>query len=586
MDKEHSFWANSKEDENYIFIQLIELLKSLTNFTIYHYGTYEIQALKNISKNLSAKYQDCLGVLIDNSFNLLNVFTNNIYPPTYSNSLKEIARFLNFEWTDKKASGLQSTIWRYDWESNQDEKLKDKLIRYNIEDCKALMILLDWVCTIPKSTDEKFKQNSIYKWSNDKFIVDELVKINGFAYFNYQREKVLLKSYPKIAKQQKLITIQKAKTQTKKPNKIIEIPRPVECPQCKGTAFNKHDKHKRFVTDLIVSKSGIKKFITLYHTSRYKCRNCGKKVISSEIIGKSKYGRTLLCWITNQMVLYRMSYKNISDQLKEFFSINFLPSSIVRFKSMFSSFYEFAYNEIINNVKNSQLIHIDETIFHIRNETCYVWVFTNIDTVFYLFKPSREAEFLKGLLVNFKGVLISDFYAGYDAVKCPKQRCLIHLIRDLNDDLVKHQLNNEFKTIVLNFSKLLTGIMDTINRFGLKKRNLNKHKKSVEIFFKSLDKMDFETELCTKWQKRFHAIKNELFTFLNYDGIPWNNNNAEAAIKAFALYRKQTDGLSTKKGVEEYLTLLSIQQTCKYRGINFFEFIKSGEKSIEKFSMK
>ncbi len=45
-----------------------------------------------------------------------------------------------------------------------------------------------------------------------------------------------------------------------------------------------------------------------------------------------------------------------------------------------------------------------------------VWVFTNIDTIFYLFKPNRESDFLKELLADFKGVLISDFYPGYDAV--------------------------------------------------------------------------------------------------------------------------------------------------------------------------
>ena len=106
IDIEHSFWSNSKEEENCIFIQLIELLKPLKSFTIYHYGSYEIQALKNISKKLSVEYQDCLKVLMNNSFNLLNVFTHNIYPPTYSNSLKEIARFLKFGWSDKDASGL------------------------------------------------------------------------------------------------------------------------------------------------------------------------------------------------------------------------------------------------------------------------------------------------------------------------------------------------------------------------------------------------------------------------------------------------------------------------------------------------
>ena len=76
------------------------------------------------------------------------------------------------------------------------------------------------------------------------------------------------------------------------------------------------------------------------------------------------------------------------------------------------------------------------------------------------------------------------------------------------------------------------------------------------------------------------------FTFLNYDGIPWNNNNAEHAIKPFAAYRRELGGTFTEKGIKDYLILLSIQQTCKYRGLSFLEFLKLGEKSIEAYTKK
>jgi hypothetical protein len=301
---------------------------------------------------------------------------------------------------------------------------------------------------------------------------------------------------------------------------------------------------------------------------------------------RSKYGVNLQNWIINQMIQYRNSYNKISQQLKESFDIDFGSTSVLSTKTLFAKKYEPTFYEIINIVKNSSVIHIDETIFHIRNESCYIWVFANIDAVFYLFKPTRESDFLKELLIDFKGVLISDFYAGYDSMKCAKQRCLIHLIRDLNDDLVKNQFDHDFKIIVQNFSALMTGITNTINKFGLKKRNLNKHKKQTESFFKNIEVSEYQTEICLKWQKRFKSTKDELFTFLNYDGVPWNNNNAETAIKAVALYRREYDGLPTKNGIQKYLTLLSIQQTCKYQGINFFDFLKSGKISIYGTSKK
>jgi hypothetical protein len=43
-------------------------------------------------------------------------------------------------------------------------------------------------------------------------------------------------------------------------------------------------------------------------------------------------------------------------------------------------------------------------------------------------------------------------------------------------------------------------------------------------------------------------------------------------------------GSSTETGLEEYLTLLSICQTCKYMGVDFLDFTRSGEKDIHAFA--
>jgi len=47
----------------------------------------------------------------------------------------------------------------------------------------------------------------------------------------------------------------------------------------------------------------------------------------------------------------------------------------------------------------------------IKGETAYVWVFTSLEEVVYLYKETREGDFLQELLREFNGVLVSDFYA-------------------------------------------------------------------------------------------------------------------------------------------------------------------------------
>jgi hypothetical protein len=127
-------------------------------------------------------------------------------------------------------------------------------------------------------------------------------------------------------------------------------------------------------------------------------------------------------------------------------------------------------------------------------------------------------------------------------------------------------------------------MVETVDRHGLKRHYLRKHHLHVKRFYRQLGKNQCKGEPATKCKHRFEKNRDKLFTFLDYDGVPWNNNNAEHAIKAFARLRRVIEGLSTPKGIEEYLILLSVCQTCKYTGVDFLDFLRSGEQDIHAFA--
>ena len=203
----------------------------------------------------------------------------------------------------------------------------------------------------------------------------------------------------------------------------------------------------------------------------------------------------------------------------------------------------------------------------------------------YILSESREGEMAHKLLADFKGVLVSVFYTAYDSIDCPQQKCLIHLMRDLNDEVLNFPFDEQLKQIVIDFGDLIKPIIETVDRYGSKKHFLRKHAVRVEGFFHNLKLTDYQSETAIKCKDRFERNRDKLFTFLKYDGIPWNNNNAEHAVKAFAKLRDVIEGSSTAKGTEEYLTLLSVCQTCKYRGLDFLDFLRSGEKDIDVFAI-
>jgi hypothetical protein len=208
-----------------------------------------------------------------------------------------------------------------------------------------------------------------------------------------------------------------------------------------------------------------------------------------------------------------------------------------------------------------------------------VWVFTNLTTIAYVYAESREAATLESVLKGFSGVLVSDFYAAYDSLPCTQQKCLIHLMRDMNEGLRKNPFNEDLTLIAEKFGGLLRKIIETIDRYGLKARHLGKHKRAAADFTEYVATVKCKTEIASSLQRRIVRNRDKLFTFLSYDNVPWNNNNAEHGIHAFANLRNVML-TSTPKGTKEYAILLSIEQTLRYRGRSFMDFLRSGRTEL------
>jgi len=123
-----------------------------------------------------------------------------------------------------------------------------------------------------------------------------------------------------------------------------------------------------------------------------------------------------------------------------------------------------------------------------------------------------------------------------------------------------------------------------VDKFGLKARFLRKHKREVNQFYSVIELRQMTSTVAQHYRERFMKYREKLFVFLDHDGVPWNNNNAEHAIKPLAKYRTLVKRALQRKGLSSYLVLLSVYQTCEYRGLSFLDFLRSGEKDIYAFA--
>jgi len=591
---QYSFWADDSPEEQNMWADCLQTLSAIEIPRLIHYGSYETHFLKR----MRARYPKIgnrafLDQLISSAVNLLSVVYAHVYFPTYSNNLKEIARYLGFRWSDRAASGLTALTWRTQWESSHEPKLKQKLITYNAEDCEGtekVTEALSAVCR-PVSSEahradvvnvDSLKREYPQRFGKVEFALPEFQQINEAAYWDYQRNRVYVRSNRRLQRLSR-DTLRKHSITGISPNKVIRVeePRPVSCCRCNDALIYKWGQYSQTVYDLRLSQTGVRRWVVRYSFPRYICWHC--KATFRQYVRKCKYGVGLCAYLLYQIIEVQIPQNAVAKSVRQLFGLPLSRGLINHLKAAQASRYKATYRAILDRVATGKLVHADETKVGINGKDGYVWVFTNLEDVAFVYSETREASTAQDVLRDFRGVLVSDFYAGYDSLDCAQQKCLIHLMRDVNEDLCKQPFNDEMRGLAQEFAKLVKPMIDSVDRFGLKAHHLRKHKQSVDRFYDALSKRDYETEVAAGYKKRFEKNRDKLFTFLDHDGVPWNNNNAEHAIKALVRLRNSIGGKSSTKGMQDYLVLLSICETCKCKGRSFLDFLRSGQIDINSF---
>ena len=604
-EEQFSLWADSKDQEGDIYEQFLDILGKHDGFLVFCYGSYEKAFLTRMGKQTQRK--ELADKALKSLVNVLSVVYTHIYFPCYSNGLKDVAGLLGHSWADKDASGIQSLVWRAKWEATGDDNWKRKLATYNAQDCSALKRVTEVIRAImaKAAPDAPAAENADLpavgfvadldklahdrKWRRVNFVHPDYEFINNCAYFDYQRERVYIRSSPSLRR--------KISKQQKTRNGSLRVSQRVtvlsqECPFCNSKDIiiisngnmgeGRRPRVKR-AFDLVITSSGVRRKVIECRSRMQRCVACGRTFVSMQHDRLDKHFHGLKSWVMYQHVAHRLSMGTIETMLREFFDLTVSTTEIHMFKSLMADYYQPTYRRLLEKILAGGLLHIDETEVTLHSGKAYVWVFANLEEVVFMYRPTREGDFLKELLKDFRGVLVSDFYTAYDSIGCPQQKCLIHLMRDINQELLNNPFDEELQSITRPFGTLLRVVVTTVDQHGLKRRHLERHKPEVDSFFRQLGGQTFHSEAAESLRTRLNKYREKLFTFIAYDGVPWNNNNAENAIKRFAYYREDTVGLMKEPGLSSYLVLLSICHTCRYKGISFLKFLVSKELDVDVF---
>jgi predicted RecB family nuclease len=339
---QHSFWADNPEDEKRIWDTFLGLLATVENPRLIHYGSFEATCLRALLARYGCPASEAVEKAIERPFNLLSLIFAHIYFPTYSNGLKDVARFVGFEWSDPTAAGARALMWRSEWEQSHDPALKQKLVEYNADDCEGLRRVTDFVSTLstPRGAaadraaaevvhTESLRRETPCKFQTVQFRLPELEAINRAAYWDYQRERILVKSSTRLHR----IAQQSRKRRRVKPrvNKTVRCPAPVQCPKCGGPKLWKHGAASRTVFDVKFGASSFKRWVTKHLFARYQCSKCGATFYNpARAWGGEKFGPNLRALSVYQNIELRMPQERVAAFLNQVLTLSLPQTAIHR----------------------------------------------------------------------------------------------------------------------------------------------------------------------------------------------------------------------------------------------------------------
>ncbi|QQR81973.1 MAG: TM0106 family RecB-like putative nuclease [Deltaproteobacteria bacterium] len=148
----HAFFAESKDNEKVITEQLFNFFKKYAGAPVYHYSPYEKTTLKRLLGKYPSLDSSIFEMLFGEngtSIDMMKIVNDKTDWPLSSYSLKDICRYLGFQWDAEDASGAASIVWMNDY-LNGKKELKPKMLRYNQDDCMATYFLKQSIEKIQK----------------------------------------------------------------------------------------------------------------------------------------------------------------------------------------------------------------------------------------------------------------------------------------------------------------------------------------------------------------------------------------------------------------------------------------------------
>lgn len=349
------------------------------------------------------------------------------------------------------------------------------------------------------------------------------------------------------------------------------------CPDCGKETLSElvTEAEEHIQEDIIPARVEATKFIR--HV--YWCSECKKEKTAPyapEEVPYGYLGPNVLVQTVLMKYHHGLPYSKIQMMFKELCGLTVTDSALAQALQRLARYLEVEKQVILDAVRASPWIHGDETGWKIAGTSHWLWDFVNQKLAVYKISQSRGKKVPEEILGNdYRGIVLSDFLSAYDRSGKRRQRCLVHLIREMSQCRQKDR-SLEYLLAYRKLKRILSDARNLDRKRGqLAPWTFARRVSLIKRRLLDFACQPFKNKNWKRLSKRLLKHYEEILTFLEVPGLPQDNNHAERMIRPNVIFRKISFQNMSRKGADAHEVLMSLLQTLRLQDKNPIQFLKA-----------
>ena len=225
------------------------------------------------------------------------------------------------------------------------------------------------------------------------------------------------------------------------------------------------------------------------------------------------------------------------------------------------------YEQLIEEIRNSGLVYVDETSWKEHGTALWLWVFVTANIVLFTVGRRTRQVLLDILTEEYAGWLMSDGFISYRVFR-KRLRCLAHLIRKGRG--LSESLNKKAR----EFGKEALNILEYVIKQVRDGPNAVEYRPKLEEFRRYCElHKDSSHKKTRALAREFLNDWDAIWAVLDTPNLPITNNEAERALRHWVIARLLSHGTRTSEGSRVFAILATVIETCRKRGFSPWSYL-------------